>query len=370
MSNKENKKGTGKRVALIILIVFLALVLLVLVGGTVFITGTLNKLSRPEQNETLSPSEIEALLDDNQYVDDLYGDGSDDVDVTEVVEETDPDVVIETIDPEDVTLPETPVEQIVSEENQDNYLNILLVGQDSRDPAKRARSDSMILCTLDKSTGTLTMTSFMRDMYVKIPGYYNQRMNVAYMVGGFDALYDTLEYNFGINVDKGVAVNFQSFAKLINLVGGVEVELTDAEVRYMKGKNPDWKLSAGVNKLTGAAALTYARARKIGGGGDFDRSQRQRNVITALLVKMKDMSLIDLYNLVDEVLPMVYTDMSNAEIVSMAMELAPLLKDLKVVSQRIPIDGGYRMTMVNEMSVLLPDLQKNRKFLVETIGDM
>ena len=67
MSNKENKKGTGKRVALIILIVFLALVLLVLVGGTVFITGTLNKLSRPEQNETLSPSEIEALLDDNQY---------------------------------------------------------------------------------------------------------------------------------------------------------------------------------------------------------------------------------------------------------------------------------------------------------------
>ena len=369
MSKKENKKGSGKRVALIILIVFLALVLLVLVGGTVFITGTLNKLSRPEQNETLSPSEIEALLDDNQYVDDLYGDDSDDADATESMDETEPGVEIESIAPEDVTLPEAPVEQIVSEENQDNYLNILLVGQDSRDPAKRARSDSMILCTLDKSTGTLTMTSFMRDMYVKIPGYYNQRMNVAYMVGGFDALYDTLEYNFGISVDKGIAVNFQSFIKVVDLLGGVDVELSAAEANHVNKKHPEWKLTEGMNHLSGWAALTYARTRKIG-SGDFDRSQRQRNVITAVLAKLKDMSLIDLYNLVDEVLPMVYTDMSNAEIVSMAMELAPLLKDLKIVSQRIPIDGGYRMTMVNEMSVLLPDLQKNREFLVETIGDM
>ena len=370
MSDKERKKGTGKRVALILLVIFLAIVLVVLVAGTVFITDTLNKISRPDQNETLSPSEIEAILNADDEVEE-------DPDAVAVTEETEPDEEffeteepIESMNPEDVTMPDAPAEQITSEENKDNYINIMLVGQDARDPTKRQRSDSMILCTLNKSTGTLTMTSFMRDMYVKIPGYYNQRMNVAYMVGGFDALYDTLEYNFGIEVDKGVAVNFQSFRELINMVGGVRVDLTAAEVKYLNGKNPRWNLKEGENLLTGEGALTYARARKIGGAGDFDRTNRQRTVITALLGKMKDMSLIELYNLVDAVLPMIYTDMSNADIVAMAMELAPMLQNLQIVSQRIPIDGGYRMTMINEMSVLLPDLKKNQKFLVETIGDM
>ena len=157
---------------------------------------------------------------------------------------------------------------------------------------------------------------------------------------------------------------------MVDAVGGIDIELTAAEARYLNSKKADWNFTEGENHLSGAAALNYARARKIGGAGDFDRSKRQRTVITAMLGKLKEMSLIDLYNLVDMVLPMIYTDMSNAEIVAMAMELAPMLQDLEIVSQRIPIDGGYRMTMINEMSVLLPDLKKNREFLVETIGDM
>ena len=364
MSEKERKKVSGKRIALILLIVFLAIVLVVLVAGTIFITDTLNKISRPEQNATLSPSEIEALLNEGD-------DDQENPDNAEETEEIDPSVTEETlevINPEDLEILETPVDQITSDENKDNFINILLVGQDARDPDKRQRSDSMILCTLNKSTKTLTMTSFMRDMYVKIPEYYNQRMNVAYMVGGFDALYDTLEYNFGVEVNQGVAVNFQSFTKVVDAVGGVDIELSDAEARYINSKDSSFGLKEGMNHLSGAPALWYARTRKVGGGGDFDRSNRQRILISAIIDKLKALSLIDLYNLVDELLPMVYTDMSNAEIVAMVIELAPMLQDLQIVSQRIPLDDGYRMTMIDGMSVLLPDLQKSRDFLAETIG--
>ena len=88
----------------------------------------------------------------------------------------------------------------------------------------------------------------------------------------------------------------------------------------------------------------------------------------ALLDKAKDMPVTDLYNLVEALIPMVVTDMSNAEIIAAAMELAPMLQDLQIISQRVPVDDGYNMTMVDGMSVLLPDLEVNRQFLVDTIG--
>lgn len=346
MGSNTNKRKSAKRGILIALVVFLSIVLALLLAVTIFMTRFFNSIEKVDPNQqTMSQEQIDAIL-------------------KEETEPTDPDYTGEALTSDDVVLSDTPVDVV---ETGDDVINILLVGQDTENLSQRSRSDSMILCTINKSAGTLTMTSFMRDMYVKIPEFYDQRMNVAYLVGGFDALYDTLEHNFGVQVDNGVAVNFASFQKVIDAVGGVEVELTAAEANHLNMQNYTWGLFEGVNILTGETALAYSRIRALQ-GGDFNRTNRQRTVMMAILDKAKDMPVTELYNLIETLIPMVITDMSNAEIIDAAMELAPMLQDLEIISQRVPIDDGYRMTMVDGMSVLLPDLEVNREFLADTIG--
>lgn len=346
MGSNTNKRRSAKRGILIALVVFLSIVLAVLLAGTIFISRLLNSIDKVDPyQETMSQEQIDAIL-------------------KEETEPTDPDYTGEALSSDDVVLSDTPVGVV---ETGDDVVNILLVGQDTENLSQRSRSDSMILCTINKTQKTLTMTSFMRDMYVKIPEFYDQRLNVAYLLGGFETLYDTLEHNFGVQVDNGVAVNFASFQKVIDAVGGVEVRLTAAEANHLNMQNYSWGLFEGVNILTGETALAYSRIRALQ-GGDFNRTNRQRTVMMALLNKAKDMPVTDLYNLVEALIPMVVTDMSNSEIVAAAMDLAPLLQDLEIVSQRIPVDDGYNMTMVDGMSVLLPDLEMNREFLVDTIG--
>lgn len=346
MGSNTNKRKSAKRGILIALVVFLSIVLALLLAVTIFMTRFFNSIEKVDPNqETMSQEQIDAIL-------------------KEETEPTDPDYTGEALTSDDVVLSDTPVDAV---ETGDDVINILLVGQDTENLSQRSRSDSMILCTINKSAGTLTMTSFMRDMYVKIPEFYDQRMNVAYLLGGFDALYDTLEHNFGVQVDNGVAVNFASFQKVIDAVGGVEVELTAAEANHLNMQNYTWGLFEGVNILTGETALAYSRIRALQ-GGDFNRTNRQRTVMMAILDKAKDMPVTELYNLIETLIPMVITDMSNAEIIDAAMELAPMLQDLEIISQRVPIDDGYRMTMIDGMSVLLPDLEVNREFLADTIG--
>ena len=225
----------------------------------------------------------------------------------------------------------------------------------------------MILCTIDTEKKTLTMTSFLRDMYLNIPGYGKQRINVAYMVGGFPMLYDTLRENFGVVVDYGVEVNFDSFTEVIDRVGGVDITLTSAEASHLRGQGYD--VYEGVNHMDGATALAHARNRTTGYDGDFSRTNRQRAVLEALFVKASTLDVASLMGLVDVMIPMVVTDMSNTEIISAATTLAPIMSELELVSQRIPADGTYEMAMIDGMSVLLPDFDANRKLLQETIGD-
>jgi len=342
---KKAKKPAGKRKLLIVVVVILAIILAALIAVTLFVDNMLGRVNRVEEDDTtLSHEQIEQILNNTEPEDEDY--------------------TGETMDAEDVDLPDVPVGLVG---NGENVINILLVGQDNYSVDQRSRTDSMILCTINVPAKTLTMTSFMRDMYVRIPGYMSQRLNVAYPLGGFETLYETLEFNFGIEVDHGVAVNFASFQEVIDAVGGVDVELTGSEANHLNGQNYQWGLSEGINHLTGEQALAFARIRKL--DSDFKRTSRQRTVMMALVEEAKDMSLTELYNLVNAMIPMVITDMSDAEIVGTAMELAPLLADLSVVTQRIPADDAYYMTMIDGMSVLVPDLEENRQLLISTIGD-
>ena len=341
--NSENKKSGRKgKGALIALCVVLSIILVVLVAATVFAEITLGRIRRPEQQSTLSSSEME--------------------DIINATDPHDPEFTGPTYDKDDVTLPSDTAPEII---NGEHVLNILLVGTDN-DGSYRSRSDSMILCTIDTEKKTLTMTSFLRDMYLNITGYGKQRINVAYMVGGFPMLYDTLRESFGVVVDYGVEVNFNSFTEVIDRVGGVDITLTSAEASHMRGMGFD--VQEGLNHMDGVTALAHARNRTTGYDGDFSRTSRQRAVLEALFEKASTQDVTTLMGLVDVMIPMVVTDMSDQEIISAATTLAPIMGELELVSQRVPADGTYQMAMIDGMSVLLPDFDANQKLLQDTIG--
>ena len=282
------------------------------------------------------------------------------------------------MDPSDMTADATDTIPVVSQAESiitDGVVNILLVGQDRRAGEGRMHSDSMILVTINKKTKTLTMTSFMRDMWVYIPDRFNERINVPYMLGGFDLLNSTLDYNFGVSGDYNVEIDFAGFMSAVDVIGGVEIELTSAEASYLNRRgnwdveeNVNWHLVEGTNLLTGSQALAYSRIRDI--GDDFERTNRQRIVLTKLLDKAKTLSNAEVFSLIDEILPMLTTDMTNNQIIGLALEMLPMLSDLQIVSQRIPMDGEYHFANKGGASVIgltEENFERNKELLTDAM---
>lgn len=348
-----SRKKSGKNNTLLkVLCGVLAFVLVLMVGVTAYAEYLFGKIGKfDEDNTTLSQEEMDALLQQDN-------------------EEIDPDATYETIDPAEMTTA-PPVEQQIGGEEH-NIVNILLLGQDEAKGAARSRTDSLILCTFNLDKKTLTMTSFMRDMYVEIPGYGSNRINAAYIWGGLEALDETMMRNFGIHIDGHVAVDFSHFEELINLLGGVDIELSSLEVGHLNA-HYGFALTPGMNHLNGAEALAYARTRKVntpdGSIQDFGRTDRQRIVLNALLETYKNAGLTKMLSLLDDILPMVTTDMSYDQMTGYVMDFYPMLADCTIVTQRIPADGAYKLTMIDGMSVLLPDLVANRNLLIDSLLD-
>jgi len=189
--------------------------------------------------------------------------------------------------------------------NSSDVRNILLIGSDTRNADERGRTDSMILLSINSTTKEITMTSFMRDMYVNIKGIDADgndidtwsKLNAAYVYGGAELLMDTIEYNFDIAVDDYVYIDFLSFVDIVDAVGGIELDISDEEAEGMKPpmaeqnkllgnkKGTDY-LDKGGKKLhvNGNQALAYARLRYVG-NADFQRTERQRTVITKIIEK-------------------------------------------------------------------------------------
>ena len=248
----------------------------------------------------------------------------------------------------------------------EHIINILLIGQDRRPGESRARSDSMILCTIDTEKKTMVMTSFLRDLYVDIPDwngrtYQDNRLNACYAFGGMGMLDLALEKNFGIQVDHNLEVDFSGFSEIINIFGGVTINLTKAEANYM-GQG----LKEGTNFLNPEQALQYSRIRYL--DSDFGRTNRQRNVLTALFESIKTMNSDQLTQLINKILPMMTTDMTNADITGYMVKLIPILPELQITTQYIPASGAYKSCYVRGMAVLVPDMEANRAILRETLG--
>ena len=253
--------------------------------------------------------------------------------------------------------------------------NILLLGTDSRIAGnRRTRTDSMIILSIDKKNNRLVMTSVLRDTYVKIPGVGNNRLNAAFVYGGPNLLFKTFDTNFDIHLDKYVQVDFFNFVKLVDAVGGVDLKLTNAEINLMnksyipqinkllkKNRNQDLvKINkSGKYHLNGVQTLAYSRIRYI--GTDFGRTERQRVVIGEIIKKTKTLSVSELNDLADIVLPMISTNLSKGEVMSLLLSAKEYL-NYKVVNGRMPIDGSYRYMTIRGASVLGVNFDKNKKY--------
>lgn len=245
-------------------------------------------------------------------------------------------------------------------------LNILLVGQDSRDDDAQGRSDAMILCTYHKRDGKLTMTSFLRDLYVPIPGHGSNRINAAYSFGGADLLKKTIDQNFNVAIDGCIEVDFSHFSEIIDQMGGVEITLRQDEADVVNQQTGS-QLSEGSQKLDGSQALAYSRIRNLDRDGDFSRTTRQRNVLNALADSLRGKTLKELTPLLSTIFPMLTTDLSRGQILLYALEILPRLSDLDIISQRIPVDGTFTDQTIDGMAVLSADMAAQRKYLQDTL---
>lgn len=289
---------------------------------------------------------------------------------TEGMESTEP--AANEMNPEDILWPE--IEDDILEGK--DVVNILLIGQDTRDPNSRQRSDTMILATINKEKNKISITSFMRDLYVQIPGYGDNRINAAYPMGGMELLDNVIETNFGVKIDGNIEVDFSGFQEIIDMLGGVEIELSQAEADYICGRNrsalytqpyrEDWQyLTEGVNLLTGEQALVHARNRSIG-NNDYERTERQREVLLACFNKVKEADVITLLKLVDDAFDMIETDLTYGEMLGYAKNLLEMGFD-SLESYRIPQDGAFRDATISGMMVLVPDLSMCRSYLAENL---
>lgn len=245
-------------------------------------------------------------------------------------------------------------------------INILLIGQDAREGETQSRSDSMILCTFNRNTKQITLTSFLRDLYVKIPGYHDNRINAAYSFGGTALLNKTLEENFDLHIDGNVEVDFTHFSGIVDMLGGVEIELRQDEANVINQETGS-SLSAGKQRLDGFQALTYSRIRVLDADGDFSRTNRQRKVMLALVDAYKDTSVSQLLPTIGQILPMITTDLNHGQILLCALELLPHLSDAEIVSQRIPADGTYSDRNIDGMSVLVADMEQAKGLLRQSL---
>lgn len=246
-------------------------------------------------------------------------------------------------------------EQLVSD-----VYNILLVGSDVRPEETVGRSDTMILVSINKETKRIVATSFLRDTYVKIP-IKNEfhKLNAAYAFGGIELLFETLQYNYGISVDKYVAVDFLSFIEAIDILGGLDVQVYEEELywfnQYIHASNlmvepPEREDSDYVDHadgsfqhLNGKQALAYARFRYVG-NGDFTRTDRQRRVVQNIFDKVKTMDVSTLVKLLDNIIPQITTNLTTDE----CMELIAMLPEMskyEVVSWHIPDEDFKYMTI-------------------------
>lgn len=253
-------------------------------------------------------------------------------------------------------------------------VNILLIGTDARSSEEAGRSDAMILLSVSSKTKTVHMTSLLRDMYVEIPGHDGNRLNAAYAYGGPELLLETVSLNFGIDVNRYVVVDFQTFANLVDAVGGVDIELTNEEVAWVNAYLNEYNMLrnmpletdyldtslSGMLHLNGPQALAYSRNRYI--GSDFGRTERQRKVLGAVADNIGSAIVQNPMELIDGVFSELTTNLTKGECLRLSLMSSKLLT-YEIVQASIPLAGTYSDASIRGMAVLEVDFEKNKDYI-------
>lgn len=266
---------------------------------------------------------------------------------------------LETVEPTDVVFATVDV-------LEGDVINIMLIGQDRRPGEERSRSDSMILVTLNPKKNAIQLTSFMRDLYVQIPGYLDNRLNVAYRYGDVTLMNETFLVNFGLEIDGNVMVDFDEFTEIIAILGGVSLEITEAEAKYMN-KHSDNHFEAGMCYLNADDALTFTRMR-YAAGGDYGRTDRQRRVLVALAESVRGSDFLTLWEMINQILPHIATNLDDETILECIKAGIQILGNGgELQTFRIPQDDAHYQASIRDMAVLVPYLDMCREDLQEFI---
>lgn len=256
-------------------------------------------------------------------------------------------------------------------------MNVLLVGTDARIVGEDSRSDSMIILSICPLKHKMYMTSVLRDSYVDIPGYGMNRLNHAYQMGGGRLLIQTIEQNFGIRIDGYAKVDFYSFIEIIDAIGGVDINVSAEELRWLDpylgeinllmglDVYDSWIYEEGVHTLSGRQALAYGRIRYI--GTDFGRTNRQRTVLMAALKKVLKTNPVQLFKVAQTTMENITTNMSRLKMTLLIMRI-PFLATYRIESDQIPYDNTWwNDTMGAGGEVLGIDLETVRRMFRERV---
>lgn len=343
LARQKSKKSVWIKALAVVL---LAALLLGAIGVS-FVYSKLNKIQR-------------AQVGSNQLTDDVLAGLLAEDPTASYIDESEPEST-------DVTIPK---ETTPGYGKMGKVINVLLIGQDAREGEESKNADTVILITINKEAKKITMTSFLRDTYVSLngikdiegkPRYGATKLTLVYAVGhqyGGDlgAMYlmdRVIEKNFGPVVDHNIEVSMDAFDTCINALGGVTVTLDEDEAKYMNNYFKDYddrSYTVGENLVDGWAAEVYVRIRHANyGDNDFNRTDRQRAVVAQVLEKVKNKSLLEINKLLDTLLPLVLTDMTNADMTNYIMEILPLLPEMTLESIQCPNEDMDRWGEVRDI---------------------
>lgn len=253
---------------------------------------------------------------------------------------------------------ETLADLYVNTELPDTYLNILFLGIDSEDG--QTRSDAMMILSIHKTEGMIKVTSIARDTYIPFPDSTTEdRINTAYRYGGETLAMQVVNLSFGMNIQHYITMTFDGMRNIIDLLEGVDIELTADEAAAVRDASSEPEDIGGGNyHLTGEQALALVRIRKL--DNDFGRTSRQRRILQAMFNKMReDFTLEGAIATLEACLPYMETNMGVWEFVSLALALLPedengelQLDGLTMEELSLPETGGYSFEDVDGKSVI------------------
>lgn len=254
-------------------------------------------------------------------------------------------------------------QEVKKKAEENDIVNIALFGIDRRTKTEPCRSDSIIVVSLDKKHNKIKMSSIIRDTYVPIDGHGKTKINHAYAYGGPQLAISTLNKNFDLDIKDFVAVDFFDLEKIIDTLGGVEINVENDELEHIHVNY------TGKQILNGKQAVAYSRIRHAA-GGDFKRTERQREVLEELLNKVKKMDKAEFVKVAPKLLQYVQTSMSSTEIVKMGTET--IISGMKNIEQgRFPVDADAKGEKIDGVYYYVGDLKattdKIHKFIFDDV---